>query len=593
MTARRIPLGQQRGPADPRPVERAGRSRRSAAAWAIATAALLGLYAPAALEGQAAAQVFDILISGGRVIDGSGNPWFRADVGIVGDRIVAVGDLAGADAERTIDAAGRLVVPGFIDLHTHADEGLDSEDPTRRAAPNLVSQGITTVVVNQDGRSPWPIGAQRETLERLGIGPNAILMVGHNTIRMRALGPEFRRLATPEEIREMRAMIAQGMQEGAFGLSGGLEYVPSRWSDTEEVVELVTETGLHGGLFVVHERSSGVTPMWYWPSQDDPGPPTMLETILEDIEVAERTGVTVVATHIKARGANFWGSGQALIHFIERARSRGVPIFADQYPYNTTGSDGNTVLLPLWALEIELDDEGRSGESRDFTEPLRSVLDDPARKAALEGDIAHEITRRGGAENLIVMDHPDPGLVGRALAEIAADADVSPVEMAIRIQLNGYADRPGGARIRGFSLSELDVEAFAAQPWVATASDAGIALPGDGPVHARYYGTFPRKIREYAIERGILSVEDAVRSATSLPAQILGLKDRGWIREGYRADVTILDLDRLRDRATFFEPHQYAEGVDFVVVNGEVLVEAGKVTSRLPGRVLTRADGDG
>jgi N-acyl-D-amino-acid deacylase len=269
------------------------------------------------LEAQAAEGPYDVLLRGGRVIDGTGNPWFRADVGIRDGRIVALGDLSAATAARTVELEGRYVVPGFIDLHSHADEGLGEEGAPgspgarRRAVPNMVSQGVTTVVVNQDGRSGWPIADQRTRLERLGIGPNTALLVGHNTVRGLVLGDDYRRPATPSEVERMRDMVRQGMEEGAFGLSAGLEYVPGRWSETSELFPLVEEAGRGGGIYIVHERSSGLTPMWYWPSQDDPDPPTMIETILEDIEIAETTGVTTVATHIKARGSDFWGASRA------------------------------------------------------------------------------------------------------------------------------------------------------------------------------------------------------------------------------------------------------------------------------------------
>jgi N-acyl-D-aspartate/D-glutamate deacylase len=416
-------------------------------------------------------------------------------------------------------------------------------------------------------------------------------MVGHNAIRGITLGDDYRRSATVDEIDRMRAMVRQAMGEGAYGLSAGLEYVPGRWSTTEEVVALVAEAGAGGGVYIVHERSSGLDPMWFWPSHDPPGSPTMFHTILEDIEVAERTGVTTVATHIKARGANFWGSGRALIHLIERARGRGVPIWADQYPYNTTGSDGSTVLIPGWFASEIARDERRDGPSIDFASALRRALLDPEMAVDIRRDIAHEIQRRGGPPNLIVFEFPDSSFIGKNLEELAADAGLDPVEMAIQLQLEGYADRRGGARIRGFSLSEIDVEAFAAQPWMVTATDAGIALPGDGPVHARYYGTFPRKIRRYALERGALSVEDAIRSATSLPALILGMKDRGLVREGFHADLAVLNLETIRDRATFFQPHQMAEGVDYVLINGTFAVDAGELTYALPGRILTPDEG--
>ena len=220
---------------------------------------------------------------------------------------------------------------------------------------------------------------------------------------------------------------------------------------------------------------------------------------------------------------------------------------------------------------------------------LEAALGDARSRGKLRIDIAHEITRRGGAENIVVMDHPTPSHVGKSLGQLATDLGVSDVDMAIRLQLKGYRDRPGGARLRGFSLSEIDVEAFASRPWTATATDAGVALPDDErPVHPRFYGTYPRKIRRYALERGVLTVEDAIRSSTSLPAQILGLRDRGQIREGFRADLVVLDLDRLRDRATTFEPHQYSEGVDHVLVGGVFVVEDGKPTGSRPGVVITR-----
>ncbi len=571
------------------------RRGRPPGAWpALLVYALLAV--PPGLSGQnRAAGSFDVLLRGGRVLDGTGNPWFAADIGIRDGRIAAIGSLGGAPAGRVIELDGRYVVPGFIDLHSHADEGLDadgaagSEGALRRSAPNLVSQGITTVTVNQDGRSPWPIAGQRADLETGGIGPNAVLMVGHNSIRALALGEDVRRPATPGEVDRMRGMVRQALAEGAAGLSAGLEYVPGRWSETSEVLSLVEEVGLHGGIYIVHERSSGRTPMWYWPSRDAPGPPTMIDTILEDIRIAEETGVTTVATHIKARGSDFWGASRILIQLIERARGRGVPIWADAYPYNTTGSDGSTVLLPTWFTEQA--GGGRNGGPVDYGAALERYLADADAAARLRDDVAHEIRRRGGPANLVIMEAPDSALVGRTVAELATRDSTSPVEIAIRLQREGDRMRPGGVRLRAFSLSEIDVEAFASRPWVATASDAGIALPGDGPVHARYYGTFPRKIRRYALDRGLLSVADAVRSATSLPARILGIEDRGMIREGYAADLAVIDLDRIEDRATFFEPHRYAAGIDYVMVNGRFVVDGGDLTGALPGRVLVPGRG--
>ncbi len=531
-----------------------------------------------------APQQLDVIIRNGRILDGTGNPWYRGDVGIAGDRIVVIGDLSAATAPRVVDAAGQIVAPGFIDIHSHADDNsrggrrtLRDDDARRRAAPNLVTQGITTVVVNQDGRSPWPIRDQRAAMERLGIGPNALLLIGHGEVRRRAMGQDFRRPATDAEIATMRSLVQEGMRDGAFGLSAGLEYAPGRYSVTDEVVALVEEIVPHRGVYISHERSEGADPMWYWPSQDEPGPPNLLDAVRETIEIGERTGGVVVASHIKAKGANYWGSGRAAIQLIERARDRGVQVYADQDPYATSGSDGGTVLIPDWALE--------SGEDRAAN--LRAVLSDPARTRDLRLDIAHEIQRRGGADKVVVFDYPDSTYVGRSLAQLAALRGIGPIDMAIALQLEGYPQRSGGARVRGFSLSEIDIDLYASRPWVATATDGGIALPEDGPnVHARFYGTFPRKIRHFALDRDIITLEEAVRSSTSLPAQILGLTDRGVIRVGAIADLVVFDPATVADAATFFEPHQYAKGIPWVWIGGQAVVENGTPTGALPGKVI-------
>jgi N-acyl-D-amino-acid deacylase len=445
------------------------------------------------------------------------------------------------------------------------------------------------VVVNHDGRSPLPIREQRALIEQHGIGPNTMLLVGHGSVRRQVMGDDFRRPARPDEIARMREVVRQSMLEGAVGMSAGLEYVPGRYSTTDEVVEVARAIVPFGGVYISHQRAEGSDPMWYWPSQDSAGPPTLLDAIRETIEVGERSGATVVASHIKVKGLNYWGSSGAAIQLIERARARGVDVWADQYTYSTSGTDGNTVLIPGWALGTGTVGDSRRAQTRDFAAALRKVLADSAAAARLHRDITHEIARRGGPENVVVFEYPDSSKVGRSLAEIAAARKATPVETAIALQLEGRTDRPGGGRMRGFSMHERDMEHYAAQPWVATASDAGIALPDDGPsTHARFYGTFPRKIRHYAMTRGALSVEDAIRSMTSLPAQIMGLTDRGLLREGTAADIVVLDLARLQDKATFFEPHQYPEGIELVLVNGVPVVDGEALTWKLPGKVLTR-----
>ena len=540
---------------------------------------------------------FDLLVTGGRVLDGTGNPWFRADIGVRDGRIVAVGDLSAAQATRTVDATGRYVSPGFIDIHSHADDGssrigrntIRTDSIHRKAAPNIVSQGVTSVVVNHDGRSPWPIRDQRALLESQGIGPNVMMMVGHGTVRGLVMEDDFQRLSTPEEQERMRALVRQALEEGAVGMSAGLEYSPGRWSETAEVAQMAQELVPYDGVYISHERAEGSDPMWYWPSQDEPGPPTLQDAIMETIEIGRVTGARVVASHIKAKGAHFWGSSGSAIQLIQRARDEGVRVFADQYPYATSGSDGTTVLIPRWALN---DPEARRPQDRRPPgEMFRVVMENAENEADIRMDIAHEIRRRGGAERVMIMAYPDESIVGQTIQDVSVARGTDPVQTAIDLQLQGNPDRAGGGRFRGFSMSEIDVENYAAQPWVATASDGGIAVESDGSVHPRFYGTFPRKIRHYAMTAGALSVEAAIRSQTSLPARIMGLRDRGEIREGYFADLVVFDLETIADKATFFEPHQHAEGIDHVIVNGEFVVEDGEILYTLPGKVITSRKG--
>lgn len=561
-------------------------------------------------ENNKAKAEYDVLIKGGRLIDGTGNPWFYADVGIRNGIIVAVGSIKDPVASRVIDAKGKYISPGFIDLHTHADgpsrganRGLRSDDPKRRAAPNLVSQGITTLIVNHDGRSPASIADQREQLEKKKFGPNTLLLVGHNSIRAFALSgsqlyemnseamQKVQRYATSEEIDKMRALIQEGMAAGAYGLSAGLEYVPGRWSNTEEVIALVAELKENDGVFICHERASGQDPMWYLPSHGNEQVTSFLDNIVELIEVSEKTGVKVVATHIKARGAHFWGSSHAAIQMVNRARKRGVRIWADQYPYNTSGSDGSTRLIPQWVVGTEVASLLPDSDQRNYAKAIQIILKDDKLTKKLKRDVEHELARRGGPENIVVMDYTDTSFVGKSLYELSNTLGISPFNVAVKLQVEGNPKSRGGARLRGFSMSEIDLEAYGAQEWCATATDAGIALPGDGFVHARFYGTFPRKIRKYAIEQGIMSVEAAIRSSTSLPAQILGFRNRGLVREGFHADLVIFDLDEIRDTATFFNPHQYADGIDYVMINGEFVVDGGELTWKLPGVIITPEDG--
>ncbi|MBP87820.1 MAG: hypothetical protein CMJ64_14045 [Planctomycetaceae bacterium] len=526
---------------------------------------------------------FDTILRGGHVIDGSGKKMFRADVAIHRGRIAQVGDLSSRTSRQTLNLDGRIVAPGFVDLHSHAAAGLTSTDPLRRSAPNLVTQGITTVVVNQDGSGPASTLEQRKTMERLGIGLNVVQLIGHGTVRRAVMQDDHRRPATDVEVAKMQELIREGMRQGAHGLSAGLEYIPGRWSTPREMKSLVGVLAEFDGVYVVHERASGSQPMWFLPSRDAKEQPSMIDNLQELIDIAAETNVRTVATHIKARGIDFWGSSRLMVNMIEQARADGLPLYADQYAYNTSGSDGRIVLIPGWLFE-------QASTTKKPAAVLETSLAKPETAEDVRRDIEYEIARRGGAESILVVEYPDESFVGKSLAEIANMLNCDPVEAAIQLQLKGDEERRGGARLRAFSMSEEDVKYFAATPWTATSSDAGIALPEDGPVHPRFYGAFPRKIRRYAIEQSVLTVEEAVRVSTSLPAKLVGLSDRGLIKKGLQADLVVFDPERIRDTSDAFNPHSYCEGIEFVFLAGKLVVDNERLIGCLTGRVIQRVD---
>lgn len=528
---------------------------------------------------------YDILIINGKILDGSGTPWFYGDIGINADKIVAVGQLKGkASGKQTIDATGLTVSPGFIDIHSHAydqfrpgAQNIENE-VAYREAPNLVAQGVTTIVTNHDGRGPLSIKDQISLLESNGgVGVNTILLIGHGTVRGEVMGRDFQRPATNAEVDAMKVHVKRAMEEGAWGMSAAPEYSPAIWSTTDELVGVVSEMEPFNGVLIEHERSSGMVPMWYYPSSGEFGKINMIESVIESIEIAERTGVKVVASHIKARGQDFWGSSTTLVRLINDARNRGVEIYADQYPYNTSGSDGSTTLIP-------------PSVRRGGKEGLKIALADTEQGPVVRKDIAHEITRRGGSQNILVMDYPNETVIGKSIYDLSKEWNISAVDVAIKLALEGDERYAGGARLRGFSMSEMDLEIFAKEPWMATASDGEISIPSDNPLrlHARYYGTFPKKIRHFALNENIISLEQAIVSMTSLPAQIMDIKDRGMIREGNFADLVLFDEKTIQDKSTFFDIHQYPEGIPHVLVNGQFVVRDYKLTKQRPGSLLRK-----
>ena len=531
------------------PVRRAAFVRHVLPALSVAIA---GWVTPAAAQQVA---TYDVLIVNGRVLDGTGNPWTYNDIAISGDRIVAMGNLSGAAATRIIDASGLYVAPGFIDVHTHAGGGLATADLSH--ARPLLAQGITTALLNPDGGGPVDLDRQREDLLRDGLGVNAGLLVPHGSIRRSVLGMDDR-APTLQELTRMKDLVRAGMEAGAFGMSSGPYYAPGSFAATEELVELAKEAAPYGGVYTSHIRDEADYNIG------------VVAAVDEVIRIAREAGVRGVATHLKALGPHVWGFGAALAMRIDRARAEGVEVFADQYPYTASATGLTAALVPRWA-QAGGDDS------------LLQRLAVPLVRARIRAEMVDNLARRGGADRIQFRYHDaDRSIEGRTLAAVAAERGLEAVDLAIQLV------EAGSAGIVSFNMSDADVEHLMRQPWMMTSSDGDLVPMGRGVPHPRIYGAFPRKIRMYVIEKGIIDLADAVRSMTTLPATVFRIFDRGALRPGYAADIVVFDLERLTDRATYADPHQLSEGMVYVLVNGQIALDGGTFTAVRAGRVLRR-----
>lgn len=501
---------------------------------------------------------YDLLITGGKVLDGSGNPWFKTDIAIKDDRIVAMGRLDHSRAERIIDATGLYVTPGFIDTHSHAASGLKQEELS--AGRPLVAQGITTVVVNPDGGGSIDLAGQREELLRYGLGVNVAQMVPHGTIRREVIGMDDR-APTPEELEEMKEIAKTGMEAGAVGMSTGLFYAPASYSETDEIIAIAEVVSRYNGIHQSHIRDESDYSIGVY------------NAVREIIQISEASGIVGIVSHIKALGPNVWGESERIVELINSARDDdGLEIFADQYPYEASATGLMAALVPRWATA-----GGRSA----FLERLKDRDD----RDRIIDEMEENLARRGGADR-IVMRHVrfDPGLEGISLEEIAGNRGKRPVEAALELLERGA---PG---IVSFNMNSDDVEYFMSQPWTITASDGAFVAKGDGVPHPRNYGSFPRRINEYVFERGVTDLPFAIRSMTSLPATIYRLPDRGLLKPGMKADIAIFDPETIRDLATFTDPHQLSEGMIYLIVNGGLAIDGGELTNALYGTILDRKD---
>ena len=541
---------------------------------------------------------YDVIIRNGRVLDGTGNPFVYADIGISGDTIAAVGSLPNATAARTIDARGQYVTPGFIALHEHI-EG-DVVDG-RGALPNFTTQGFTTAVIDADGRTRWPLAKQREDLEKAGSALNLVPMVGHGTVRGLVMGSDYMRAATAAEIDKMKQLVRQGMEEGAFGLTAGLEYVPGRWSTEEEVVELAKMVAPYGGHYQAHLRSQGQYPKWQLPSSAqkattyiDSKQFTNIDAVVETINVARRAGVPVIMDHLHPKGPREWGSGRIITQLVDRAWSEGLRVYISMHSYEAY--DEQIILVPRWALVAKpvkglgAYDTSPEADYTNMRETLKRHLDSVG-GPLVRRDIEYEIDRQGGPDGLLIMDYPDKSLVGKTLGQVAKMRHEDPIDTAIYFQLNGF-DRVGGIEFRAFAVSLIDLEEFMRKDYTGVCTDRTAASVDDRRtgrfIHPGTFGTAPRRIKTFVFDKKVTTLPFAIRSLTSLSAQMLGLRDRGRIAPGQKADLVVFDPETLADKATYFEPYQYSEGINFVLVNGRFVVDAGKPTAAKPGRVLQR-----
>jgi N-acyl-D-aspartate/D-glutamate deacylase len=492
----------------------------------------------------------NIILRGATIHDGTGALAVIGDVHVRGGRIIAVGQVAAEKGARVIDASGLIVAPGFIDLHTHSDTPL-TENATRGNLCYL-HQGVTTVVTGNCGSGPYDVKAYFEKLEKNGVGTHVIHLVPHNDVRRQAMG-NVNRGPTADELRQIEELVDQGMRAGAWGLSTGLIYNPGTYAKTDELIALARVAAKHGGIYASHIREEG---------------PGVLSALDEALRIGREANLPVHISHLKASGRKAWGLAADEIALLAGARKSGQVVTADQYPYSASSTSLTVTILPA---------QFREGSQAEITARLDDAEHGPRIRQALE----ERLSNPADAQAIRVARYsPNRSWQGKDLATIAREEKKSVVDVALHILKNG------GAQIVHFGMNDDDVRLIMRQPFVATASDGSSQVPGDTVPHPRSYGTFPRKIGRFAIAEKLLPVEQAIRGSTGLPADILKLPERGYLRPGYIADIVVFDPLTFRDQATYDKPHQYATGVRYLFVRGHLAIEDGKPTNALYGTVL-------
>ena len=504
---------------------------------------------------------YDTIIRNGRVVDGTGSPARRADVAIQGGKIVAVGAMPDARATTEIDAKGLVVAPGFIDVHTHADEL--HEQPT---AEHFLRMGVTTVVAGNCGGSSLPLSEALAKIEAARPALNYATLVGHNTVR-RAVMETARRAATPEELDRMRALVRQAMLDGAVGFSTGLQYVPGTYAPTSEIIELAKVAGQHGGLYASHMRNEG----------------TELEkAVAEALEVGGAAQCRVQISHLKVDSPANWGASAKALAQIDAARKNGMIVNADQYAYSAASSSLG-IRFPSWVLEGGQD-------------AINARLDDDETWARIKKEMRGLIRERGLEEYdfaVVASYRPDPTRNGMSIKDIAR-REKKRDDLDTQLEVMREMLRAGGASMVYHFMGEDDIARIMQHPYVSLASDSSLNRLNEGVPHPRGYGNNARVLGRYVRERKVIALEEAVRKMSSLPAEHFRFADRGTIAKGRAADIVIFDSATVRDPATYEKPHQMAKGFTHVLVNGVPVIQDGQTTGSRPGQVLRgRAAGAG
>lgn len=511
------------------------------------------LLLPASFLGRAAD--FDVLIRNSRIVDGTGNPWYKADIGIKDGKIARIGALPSATATRVIDAANRVAAPGFIDVHTHIERAVFIEP----RADAFLRDGVTSVVTGNCGTSATDLKTFFGRLEKGGIGINIAGLIGHNSVRAAVMG-SANRAPTPKEQAAMEALVAQGMRDGAVGFSTGLWYVPGTYSESKEVIALAKAAAPFGGVYATHMRDEGMT---------------IEDAIREALLIGKEAGMPIQISHFKIIDRRRWGNSVNSLKMVEEARRNGQDVVVDQYPY-TAASATIDIFFPREVLA-----DGPSA----ITERLTT----PESRKRIAAQMATELTLRQGQPDYsfaYIADSPeDRSLEGKSISEINI-ARGRTKTLANEIETLMDMRTKGRPYIVYHVMSDDDVDRIMRNPFTTVASDAVLVPYGEAVPHPRNYGTNARVLAKYVRERHVLTLEDAIRKMTSLPARTFGLKDRGLIREGFAADLVLFDPAQVQDRAEFNKPHQYSTGIDYVLVNGAVSIDGGKPNTVRQGRIL-------